>query len=144
MERDFRGKRGGPRLGSWWPRAPRWPRPPGWAAGEAGFGPGGPVRTGRPTRFGGRSGRGGRVRKGDVRAAIFDLLAEGGQWNGYQLIQEIAGGTSGVWRPSAGSVYPALQQLEDEGLIGREAKAAAGCTPSTRRAVTYARRTRTS
>ena len=66
-------------------------------------------------------GRGGtRVRKGDVRAAILDLLAEGGQWNGYQLIQEISGRTSGVWRPSAGSVYPALQQLEDEGLIAPE------------------------
>jgi DNA-binding PadR family transcriptional regulator len=65
-------------------------------------------------------GRGTRVRKGDVRAAILDLLAEGGQWNGYQLIQEIAGRTSGVWRPSAGSVYPALQQLEDEGLIAPE------------------------
>jgi DNA-binding PadR family transcriptional regulator len=65
-------------------------------------------------------GRGSRVRKGDVRAAILDLLNEGGQWNGYQLIQEIAGRTSGVWRPSAGSVYPALQQLEDEGLIAPE------------------------
>jgi DNA-binding PadR family transcriptional regulator len=65
-------------------------------------------------------GRGSRARKGDVRAAILDLLAEGGQWNGYQLIQEIAGRTSGVWRPSAGSVYPALQQLEDEGLIAPE------------------------
>ena len=68
----------------------------------------------------GQGGRGMRVRKGDVRAAILDLLAEGGQWNGYQLIQEIAGRTSGVWRPSAGSVYPALQQLEDEGLIAPE------------------------
>jgi DNA-binding PadR family transcriptional regulator len=70
--------------------------------------------------WGGRRGfgRGGsRVRKGDVRAAILDLLAEGGLWNGYQLIQEIGGRTNGVWRPSAGSVYPALQQLEDEGLI---------------------------
>ena len=26
-----------------------------------------------------------------------------------------------MWRPSAGSVYPALQQLEDEGLIQAEA-----------------------
>jgi len=68
----------------------------------------------------GPGGRGMRVRKGDVRAAILDLLAEGGQWNGYQLIQEISGRTSGVWRPSAGSVYPALQQLEDEGLIAPE------------------------
>jgi DNA-binding PadR family transcriptional regulator len=57
------------------------------------------------------------VRRGDVRAAILDLLAEGQPWNGYQIIQEIGERTQGVWRPSAGSVYPALQQLEDEGLI---------------------------
>ena len=90
-----------------------------WAMGMEDFGPGGPGGPVDPkalyTRRG--FGRGSRVRKGDVRAAILDLLAEGGQWNGYQLIQEIAGRTSGVWRPSAGSVYPALQQLEDEGLI---------------------------
>jgi DNA-binding PadR family transcriptional regulator len=84
-----------------------------------GFGPEGPMGPEGPGGpFGRRGfGRGSRVRKGDVRAAILDLLAEGGQWNGYQLIQEIAGRTSGVWRPSAGSVYPALQQLQDDGLI---------------------------
>jgi DNA-binding PadR family transcriptional regulator len=67
----------------------------------------------------GRHGFGGRprARRGDVRAAILDLLAEGQPWNGYQVIQTIAERTHGVWRPSAGSVYPALQQLEDEGLI---------------------------
>jgi DNA-binding PadR family transcriptional regulator len=65
-------------------------------------------------------GRGSRARKGDVRSVILDVLAEGGQWNGYQLIQVIAERTQGVWRPSAGSVYPALQQLEDEGLIAPE------------------------
>jgi DNA-binding PadR family transcriptional regulator len=65
-------------------------------------------------------GRGPRARRGDVRAAILDLLAEGNAWNGYQIIQEIAERTQGVWRPSAGSVYPALQQLEDEGLIAPE------------------------
>ena len=70
-----------------------------------------------PPRFG---GRGPRVRRGDVRAAILDLLAEGQPWNGYQIIQEIGARTQGVWRPSAGSVYPALQQLEDEGLIREE------------------------
>jgi DNA-binding PadR family transcriptional regulator len=64
-------------------------------------------------------GRGQRARKGDVRAAILDLFAEeeGRAWNGYQLIQEIPARTDGAWRPSAGSVYPALQLLEDEGLI---------------------------
>jgi DNA-binding PadR family transcriptional regulator len=71
-----------------------------------------------PPRFG---GRGPRVRRGDVRAAILDLLGEGQPWNGYQLIQEIGARTQGVWRPSAGSVYPALQQLEDEALIQTEA-----------------------
>ena len=73
-----------------------------------------------PPRFRGPGGRGPRVRRGDVRAAILDLLAEGQPWNGYQIIQEIAQRTQGVWRPSAGSVYPALQQLEDEGLIAPE------------------------
>jgi DNA-binding PadR family transcriptional regulator len=56
-----------------------------------------------------------------VRAAILDLLAEGQPWNGYQIIQEIGSRTQGVWRPSAGSVYPALQLLEDEGLISTQA-----------------------
>jgi DNA-binding PadR family transcriptional regulator len=75
-----------------------------------------------PPKFGrGFAGRGPRVRRGDVRAAILDVLAEGQPWNGYQLIQEIGERTQGVWRPSAGSVYPALQQLEDEGLITAEA-----------------------
>jgi DNA-binding PadR family transcriptional regulator len=70
-----------------------------------------------PPRFG---GRGPRVRRGDVRAAILDLLSEGQPWNGYQMIQEIGARTQGVWRPSAGSVYPALAQLEDETLISTQ------------------------
>jgi DNA-binding PadR family transcriptional regulator len=41
--------------------------------------------------------------------------------NGYQIIQAIGERSDGVWRPSPGSVYPALQQLEDEGLIRAEA-----------------------
>jgi DNA-binding PadR family transcriptional regulator len=61
-----------------------------------------------------------------VRAAILDLLAEGQPWNGYQIIQEIGARTQGVWRPSAGSVYPALQQLEDEALIKDQGSEAAG------------------
>ena len=87
-----------------------------WGGGPFEFGVrGGPFG---PPRFG---GRGPRVRRGDVRAAILDLLAEGQPWNGYQIIQEIGARTQGVWRPSAGSVYPALQQLEDEALIKAEA-----------------------
>ncbi len=40
--------------------------------------------------------------------------------HGYEIIQEIAERTSGSWRPSPGSVYPAIQQLEDEGLVRTE------------------------
>ena len=76
------------------------------------FGPGGP---GHPGHRGGPRGRG-RARRGDVRAAMLLLISEQ-QQNGYQLIQEIERRTDGVWKPSPGSVYPALQQLEDEGLV---------------------------
>jgi len=71
--------------------------------------------------FGGPSGfpRGPRARRGDVRAAALLLLMEG-PLNGYQIMQEIEKRSDGVWRPSPGSVYPALAQLEDEGLIRTE------------------------
>ncbi|GEM44852.1 PadR family transcriptional regulator [Deinococcus cellulosilyticus] len=64
----------------------------------------------------GRGGPGPRVKPGNVRAAILALLSEG-PFNGYQIIQEIAQRSDNVWKPSSGSVYPALQQLIDEGLI---------------------------
>jgi DNA-binding PadR family transcriptional regulator len=67
-----------------------------------------------------RGMRGPRARRGDVRAAALALLAEQ-PMNGYQIIQEIGERSGGVWRPSPGSVYPALQQLEDEGLIRADA-----------------------
>jgi DNA-binding PadR family transcriptional regulator len=62
------------------------------------------------------------VRRGDVRAAILDVLAgaqgaEGEPINGYQVIQQITERSGGAWRPSPGSVYPTIQQLEDEGLV---------------------------
>jgi DNA-binding PadR family transcriptional regulator len=73
--------------------------------------------------FGGGFGsprRGGRrARRGDVRAAALLLLDEQ-PLNGYQLMQEIEERSGGVWRPSPGSVYPALSQLEDEGLVHSE------------------------
>ncbi len=86
-------------------------RPRGW---------GGPLGSGAPFGggFGGWSGfRGGpRARRGDVRAAALVLLAEEPR-NGYQIMQVIAERSRGLWRPSPGAVYPALQQLEDEGLV---------------------------
>jgi DNA-binding PadR family transcriptional regulator len=87
-------------------------RVPGPPPGFHDFGPwpGGP---------GGPRMRGPRARRGDVRAAALALLAEQ-PMNGYQIIQEIGERSGGVWRPSPGSVYPALQQLEDEVLIRAE------------------------
>jgi DNA-binding PadR family transcriptional regulator len=75
-------------------------------------GPGGPFGRGGGRGPGGR----GRARRGDVRLALLRLLAEQPA-NGYQLMQTIEERSDGRWRPSPGSVYPTLAQLEDEGLI---------------------------
>ncbi len=82
--------------------------PPPWLAGLFGLG--------RP-----EGARGPRVRRGDVRSAILDVLAKANEReespNGYQVIQQITERSGGAWRPSPGSVYPTIQQLEDEGLV---------------------------
>ena len=102
-----------------------------WGGGPGPGGPGGPWGGGDPpwrdgppfgppwagflqTIFG--VGRGPRARRGDVRAALLVLLDEEPR-NGYQLMQELERRSQGAWRPSSGSVYPTLSQLEDEGLV---------------------------
>ena len=40
--------------------------------------------------------------------------------HGYEMIKELEERTQGAWSPSAGSIYPTLQMLEDEGLIRGE------------------------
>jgi DNA-binding PadR family transcriptional regulator len=50
---------------------------------------------------------------------VLALLAEEPQ-HGYQMITEIARRSDGAWTPSPGSVYPVLQQLQDEGLVRPE------------------------
>jgi DNA-binding PadR family transcriptional regulator len=77
-----------------------------------GFGPGGPWGPGP-------RGRGRRARRGDIRTAALLLLVEEPR-NGYQIMQEVEERSEGAWNPSPGSVYPALAQLEDEGLIATE------------------------
>lgn len=94
---------------------------------DHGFGPStnfsfGPGRSfvvppvGDPRQWLGWEHRGQRARRGNVRVAALVLLAEQ-PMNGYQIIQEIKQRSAGMWTPSSGSVYPVLQQLEDEGLI---------------------------
>ncbi len=62
-----------------------------------------------------------RARRGDVRSAILDVVRAAGERgepvNGYQVIQQIAERSEEAWRPSPGSVYPTISQLEDEGLL---------------------------
>lgn len=79
-------------------------------AGPLGLlGPTSPRSTGRY-----RGGR--RHRRGDVRSALLLLIAEQPR-HGYELMQSIGERSEGSWQPSPGSVYPALQQLQDEGLV---------------------------
>jgi DNA-binding PadR family transcriptional regulator len=59
------------------------------------------------------------VRRGEVRSLILAALREK-PMHGYEVIQELEAQSDGRWRPSAGSVYPTLQQLADEGLVTSE------------------------
>jgi DNA-binding PadR family transcriptional regulator len=114
------GRGCGPELLGWLAMAGRRHQGHGHGRHRGGpWGRGGPFGFGGPGGPGGPFGRGQRARRGDVRAALLTLLAEEPR-NGYQLMQEIERRSDGVWRPSPGSVYPALQQLEDEGLVRSE------------------------
>jgi DNA-binding PadR family transcriptional regulator len=127
--------KGGPRAAGWRAMTGRRHGPGG---GRGPGGPGGPGGVGGPEFFGRHGGFGGpgqwggfggpgfgprgrrrRMRRGDVRAALLVLLDEQ-SLNGYGLMQEIERRSGGAWRPSPGSVYPALALLEDEGLVRAE------------------------
>ena len=55
--------------------------------------------------------------RGDIRRAILSALKEGPA-HGYAVMGRLEERSGGLWRPSPGSVYPHLQMLEDEGLVG--------------------------
>ncbi len=103
---------------------------PGWQGSWGGW-TDGPGRRGGPPPwvtglFGGlapqeRTPSRPRAKRGDVRAAILDVLAVE-PLNGYQVIQQIAERSGGQWKPSPGSVYPTVSQLEDEGLVTADAE----------------------
>jgi DNA-binding PadR family transcriptional regulator len=56
---------------------------------------------------------------GEVRLAILSLLEDGPK-HGYELIKQLEIRSGGLYRASAGTVYPTLQLLEDEGLVVSE------------------------
>src|ERR1044071_6047302 len=53
---------------------------------------------------------------GEGRLAILSLLSEGPK-HGYQLMKEMSERSGGVYKASAGSIYPTLEQLEGEKLV---------------------------
>ncbi len=58
---------------------------------------------------------------GELRLALLSLLADSPK-HGYELMKQLEARSGGLYRASAGSVYPTLQQLEDEGLAHSEQK----------------------
>ncbi len=58
---------------------------------------------------------------GEVRLALLSLIEEEPR-HGYELMKALEEKSQGMYRASAGTVYPTLQQLEDEGLVASEAQ----------------------
>lgn len=53
---------------------------------------------------------------GDLRLYLLNLLDEGPR-HGYDIMQALSDRTGGTYTPSAGTVYPRLSKLEEEGLV---------------------------
>ena len=53
---------------------------------------------------------------GDLRLYLLSLLDESPR-HGYDLMQALSDRTGGTYTPSAGTIYPRLAKLEDEGLV---------------------------
>ena len=58
---------------------------------------------------------------GEVRLALLSLIADGPK-HGYELMRQLEERSGGIYSASAGTVYPTLQQLEDEELISSDSK----------------------
>jgi DNA-binding PadR family transcriptional regulator len=55
-------------------------------------------------------------RQGEVRLALLSLIGDEPA-HGYELMKRLEERSGGMYRASAGTIYPVLQQLEDEGLV---------------------------
>ncbi len=81
-------------------------------------------RRGRFGRFGGFEGfgqwggnaTGRRVDRGDVKLLILTVLRDGPK-HGYEIMRAIEQRTESAYTPSAGTIYPTLQMLEDMGYV---------------------------
>jgi DNA-binding PadR family transcriptional regulator len=57
---------------------------------------------------------------GHLRLYLLSLLAER-PMHGYELIQALSDRFGGTYAPSAGTIYPRLARLEEEGLVTKQA-----------------------
>nr|WP_229657717.1 PadR family transcriptional regulator [Thermocladium modestius] len=57
------------------------------------------------------------MKRRGLRYLILYLLASKGSMTGAQISDEVERASMGMWRPSPGSLYPMLDELEKEGLI---------------------------
>jgi DNA-binding PadR family transcriptional regulator len=58
-----------------------------------------------------------RTRRGDMAPLILTVLKNKGPMHGYEIMVVLANRTAGLWRPSAGSIYPNLQLLEEQDMV---------------------------
>src|SRR6266567_4290093 len=110
MFRRFAYQFQGPEAQGW---TPPWlrddehgPRFPGMRRERGPFGHG-PFGPGEGPRFFGR---------GDVKFALLELLQER-PMHGYEMMKALEEKSGGFYSPSAGSIYPTLQMLEDRGFV---------------------------
>ncbi len=73
-------------------------------------------RHGTRRRFGPWSWEGRFFEQGEIPLALLSLLSEGPR-HGYELMKQLESRSHGLYRASAGTVYPTLQQMQDEGLV---------------------------
>ncbi|MFD2026185.1 PadR family transcriptional regulator [Promicromonospora aerolata] len=78
---------------------------------------------------------------GELRLYLLVLLLDGPR-HGYELITELTRRFGGTYRPSAGTIYPRLARLEEEGLVRRSVPGAPAASepagsPATGRKATY-------
>lgn len=78
------------------------------------FGPGGPFGPEGPFGHGGEGRR--FFGRGDVKYALLELLKER-PMHGYEMMKALEEKSGGFYMPSAGTIYPTLQMLQDRGLV---------------------------
>ena len=73
-------------------------------------------------------------KRGLLKPAVIFILRHS-ELNGKEMLDEIQKMSLGIWRPSPGSLYPTLDQLEKEGIITKNRQGKYKLTSSGRKIV---------